>query len=83
MHFGAVVSDAPSPLSTPRTRIQGKPRCDWVNLCALRQGKPRRYQARRKSSRRKFGIVRATVPFQGEHDALEPRTFAVWNTPNH
>ena len=21
---------------TPRTRIQGKPRCDWVNLCALR-----------------------------------------------
>ena len=44
----------------------------WVNLCAMRQGKPRRYQARRKSSRRNFGIVRATVPFHGEHDAQEP-----------
>ena len=39
--FGAV-SDDPSPLITPRKRIQGKPCCDWVNLCALRQGKPRR-----------------------------------------
>ena len=61
-----------SALSTPRTRIRGKPRCDWVNLCALRQGKPQRYQARRKSSCGNFGIVRATVPFHGEHDALEP-----------
>ena len=26
VHFGAVVADAPSPLSTPRTRRQGKPR---------------------------------------------------------
>ena len=39
VHFGAVVTDAPSPLSTPRTRIQGKPRCDWVNLCARHAGR--------------------------------------------
>ena len=70
VHFGAVVADAPSPLSTPRSA----PRC------AL--GKPLRKKCRaspvllfKRAGRvvaGSVGIVRATVPFHGEHDALEP-----------
>ena len=63
VHFGAVVSDAPSPLSTPRTRMQGRACCDWVNLCARHAGRV---------VAGSVGIVRATVPFHGEHDAQEP-----------
>ena len=42
MHLGAVVSDAPSALSTPRTRMQGRACCDWVTLCARHAGRVRR-----------------------------------------
>ena len=38
--FGALVSDAPSALSTPLSAAGGKPSCAWVSLCAMRQGKP-------------------------------------------
>ena len=64
-------------LSALRTRMQGKPCCDWVNLCAVRQGKPLRYQARRKSSRDRLWDLRATVPFHGEHAHVRGRPWVV------
>ena len=72
MHLGAVVSDAPSPLSTPRSA---------AGQAQLRLGKPLRKKCRaspdafRRAGRvvaGTVGIVRATVPFHGEHDAQEP-----------
>ena len=73
VHFGAVVADAPSPLSTPRSAAGQAP---------LRLGKPLRKKCRaspellfKRAGRvvaGTVGIVRATVPFHGEHDALEP-----------
>ena len=73
MHFGAVVADAPSPLSTPRCA---------TGQAQLRLGKPLRMKCRAspvllfmragKVVAGSVGIVRATVPFHGEHDALEP-----------
>ena len=73
MHLGAVVSDAPSPLSTPRSAAGQAP---------LRLGKPLRQKCRAspvllfwragKVVAGSVGIARATVPFHGEHDALEP-----------
>ena len=73
MHFGAVVADAPSPLSTPRSAAGQAP---------LRLGKPLRKKCRaspvllfRRAGRvvaGSVGIVRTTVPFHGEHDAPEP-----------
>ena len=73
VHFGAVVADAPSPLSTPRSATGQAP---------LRLGKPVRMKCRAspvllfmRAGRvvsGTVGIVRATVPFHGEHDALEP-----------
>ena len=73
VHFGAVVSDAPSPLSTPRSA---------AGQAQLRLGKPLRMKCRAspvllfmRAGRvvaGSVGIVRATVPFHGEHDALEP-----------
>ena len=73
VHFGAVVSDAPSPLSTPRGA---------AGQAQLRLGKPVRMKCRAspvllfmRAGRvvaGTVGIVRATVPFHGEHDALEP-----------
>ena len=73
VHFGAVVSDAPSPLSTPRSA---------AGQAQLRLGKPLRQKCRAspvllfwRAGRvvaGTVGIVRATVPFHGEHDALEP-----------
>ena len=72
-HFGAVVADAPSPLSTPRCA---------TGQAQLRLGKPLRMKCRAspvllfmRAGRvvaGSVGIVRATVPFHGEHDALEP-----------
>ena len=73
VHFGAVVADAPSPLSTPRSATGQAP---------LRLGKPVRMKCRAspvllfmRTGRvvsGTVGIVRATVPFHGEHDAPEP-----------
>ncbi len=73
VHFGAVVADAPSPLSTPRSA---------TGQAQLRLGKPLRMKCRAspvllfmRAGRvvaGTVGIVRATVPFHGEHDALEP-----------
>ena len=73
VHFGAVVADAPSPLSTPRSA---------AGQAQLRLGKPLRMKCRAspvllfmRAGRvvaGSVGIVRATVPFHGEHDALEP-----------
>ena len=73
VHFGAVVADAPSPLSTPRSA---------AGQAQLRLGKPLRMKCRAspvllfmRAGRvvsGTVGIVRATVPFHGEHDALEP-----------
>ena len=73
VHCGAVVADAPSPLSTPRSAAGQAP---------LRLGKPLRKKCRaspvllfKRAGRvvaGSVGIVRATVPFHGEHDALEP-----------
>ena len=73
MHFGAVVSAAPSPLSTPRSA---------AGQAQLRLGKPLRMKCRAspvllfmRAGRivaGTVGIVRATVPFHGEHDAPEP-----------
>ena len=73
MHLGAVVSDAPSPLSTPRSA---------AGQAQLRLGKPLRMKCRAspvllfmRAGRvvaGSVGIVRATVPFHGEHDAQEP-----------
>ena len=73
VHFGAVVADAPSPLSTPRSA---------AGQAQLRLGKPLRMKCRAspvllfmragKVVAGSVGIVRATVPFHGEHDALEP-----------
>ena len=73
VHFGAVVADAPSPLSTPRCA---------TGQAQLRLGKPLRMKCRAspvllfmRAGRvvaGSVGIVRATVPFHGEHDALEP-----------
>ena len=74
VHFGAVVSDAPSPLSTPRSA---------AGQAQLRLGKPLRKKCRaspvllfkragRVVAGTVAGIARATVPFHGEHDALEP-----------
>ena len=73
VHFGAVVADAPSPLSTPRCA---------TGQAQLRLGKPLRMKCRAspvllfmragKVVAGSVGIVRATVPFHGEHDALEP-----------
>ena len=73
MHFGAVVADAPSPLSTPRSAAGQAP---------LRLGKPLRMKCRaspvllfRRAGKvvsGTVGIARPTVPFHGEHDAPEP-----------
>ena len=73
VHFGAVVAAAPSPLSTPRSA---------AGQAQLRLGKPLRMKCRAspvllfmragKVVAGTVGIVRATVPFHGEHDALEP-----------
>ena len=73
VHFGAVVADAPSPLSTPRCA---------TGQAQLRLGKPLRMKCRAspgllfmragKVVAGSVGIVRATVPFHGEHDAPEP-----------
>ena len=73
VHFGAVVADAPSPLSTPRCA---------TGQAQLRLGKPLRMKCRAspvllfmRAGRvvsGTVGIARATVPFHGEHDALEP-----------
>ena len=73
LNFGSVVADAPSPLSTPRSAAGQAP---------LRLGKPLRKKCRaspellfKRAGRvvaGSVGIVRATVPFHGEHDALEP-----------
>ena len=73
VHFGAVVADAPSPLSTPRSA---------TGQAQLRLGKPLRMKCRAspvllfmRAGRvvaGRVGIARATVPFHGEHDALEP-----------
>ena len=73
VHFGAVVADAPSPLSTPRSA---------TGQAQLRLGKPLRMKCRAspvllfmragKVVAGTVGIVRATVPFHGEHDAQEP-----------
>ena len=73
VHFGAVVADAPSPLSTPRCA---------TGQAQLRLGKPLRMKCRAspvllfmragKVVAGSVGIVRATVPFHGEHDAQEP-----------
>ena len=73
VHFGAVVADAPSPLSTPRSA---------TGQAQLRLGKPLRMKCRAspvllfmragKVVAGTVGIVRATVPFHGEHDAPEP-----------
>ena len=73
VHFGAVVADAPSPLSTPRSA---------AGQAQLRLGKPLRKKCRaspdafRHAGRvvaGSVGIVRATVPFHGEHDAQSRR----------
>ena len=73
VHFGAVVADAPSPLSTPRSAAGQQ--------AQLRLGKPLRKKCRASPDAFRHagrvvagtvGIVRATVPFHGEHDALEP-----------
>ena len=73
VHFGAVVADAPSPSSTPRSATGQAP---------LRLGKPARMKCRAspvllfmRAGRvvsGTVGIVHTTVPFHGEHDALEP-----------
>ena len=73
VHFGAVVADAPSPLSTPRSA---------AGQAQLRLGKPLRMKCRAspvllfmRAGRivaGTVGIVHTTVPFHGEHDALEP-----------
>ena len=73
VHFGAVVADAPSPLSTPRSA---------TGQAQLRLGKPLRMKCRAspvllfmragKVVAGSVGIVHTTVPFHGEHDALEP-----------
>ena len=73
VHFGAVVAAAPSPLSTPRSA---------TGQAQLRLGKPLRMKCRAspvllfmragKVVAGTVGIVRATVPFHGEHDAPEP-----------
>ena len=73
VHCGAVVADAPSPLSTPRSA---------AGQAQLRLGKPLRMKCRAspvllfmRAGRvvaGTVGIVRATVPFHGEHDAPEP-----------
>ena len=72
VHFGAVVADAPSPLSTPRSA---------AGQAQLRLGKPLRKKCRASPDAFRHagrvvagtvGIVRATVPFHGEHDAQEP-----------
>ena len=72
VHFGAVVADAPSPLSTPRSA---------AGQARLRLGKPLRKEWRASPDAFRHagrvvagtvGIVRATVPFHGEHDAQEP-----------
>ena len=73
VHFGAVVADAPSPLSTPRSA---------TGQAQLRLGKPLRMKCRAspvllvmRAGRvvaGSVGIAQATVPFHGEHDALEP-----------
>ena len=73
VHFGAVVADAPSPLSTPRCA---------TGQAQLRLGKPLRMKCRAspvllfmRAGRvvsGTVGIAQATVPFHGEHDALEP-----------
>ena len=73
VHFGAVVTDAPSPLSTPRCA---------TGQAQLRLGKPLRMKCRAspvllfmragKVVSGTVGIARATVPFHGEHDAQEP-----------
>ena len=73
VHFGAVVADAPSPLSTPRCA---------TGQAQLPLGKPLRMKCRAspvllfmRTGRvvaGTVGIVRATVPFHGEHDAQEP-----------
>ena len=70
VHFGAVVADAPSPLSTPRCA---------AGQAQLRLGKPLRMKCRAspvllfmragKVVAGSVGIARATVPFHGEHDA--------------
>ena len=73
VHFGAVVADAPSPLSTPRSA---------TGQAQLRLGKPLRMKCRAspvllfmRAGRvvsGTVGIVHTTVPFHGEHDAPEP-----------
>ena len=73
VHFGAVVADAPSPLSTPRSA---------AGQAQLRLGKPLRMKCRAspvllfmragKVVSGTVGIAHATVPFHGEHDAQEP-----------
>ena len=73
VHFGAVVADAPSPLSTPRCA---------TGQAQLRLGKPLRMKCRASPVllfmhagqvvSGTVGIARATVPFHGEHDAQEP-----------
>ena len=73
VHFGAVVADAPSPSSTPRSATGQAP---------LRLGKPARMKCRAspvllfmRAGRivsGTVGIAHTTVPFHGEHDALEP-----------
>ena len=73
VHFGAVVADAPSPLSTPRSA---------TGQAQLRLGKPLRMKCRAspvllfmRAGRvvsGTVGIVHTTVPFHGEHDAQEP-----------
>ena len=73
VHFGAVVADAPSPLSTPRCA---------TGQAQLRLGKPLRMKCRAspvllfmragKVVAGTVGIAHTTVPFHGEHDAPEP-----------
>merc|ERR1712185_618692 len=68
-----LVADSPSPLSTPRSA---------TGQAQLRLGKPLRMKCRAspvllfmRAGRvvaGTVGIVRATVPFHGEHDAPEP-----------
>merc|ERR1712185_614844 len=68
-----LVADSPSPLSTPRSA---------TGQAQLRLGKPLRMKCRAspvllfmRAGRvvaGSVGIVRATVPFHGEHDAQEP-----------
>ena len=73
VHFGAVVADAPSPLSTPRSATgQAQPRLGRPLRMKCRASPVLLFRRAGKVVSGTVGIVRATVPFHGEHDALEP-----------